>query len=94
MTTQAEVDTLTEEYKKYIDRLRFQWRQRPENQSHSKDVYEVMNERDRAEVHAIVRSWSIYVIPFAEAWWREQGFECIWPDDDSEPMKVRELATI
>ncbi len=93
MTTQAEVDALNEEYKKYIDRISFEWRQRPENRSYSKDVYEVMSESDRAVVHAIVKRWPAYVAPFAEAWWRERGFECIWPDNDSEPMKVRKLAT-
>lgn len=94
MTTQSEVDALTEEYRAYIDRLHFEWKQRPENQSRSKDVYEVMSERDRAIVHAIMNSWSAYVTPFAEAWWKERWYEVRWPDDDSKPMQVRNLAAV
>jgi hypothetical protein len=94
MTTQSEVDLLNIEYKKYIDDLRSKWRQRPENQSRSKDVYEVMSEYDRAIVHAIMNRWPAYITPFAEAWWRERGYEVRWPDSDSEPMQVRKLETV
>ncbi len=32
--------------------------------------------------------------PVAEAWWKERGYGCVWPEDDSEPMKVYELETV
>ena len=89
--TQAEIEILFGEHEVFISRLRARWL--AQNRSRSRDVYEVMNTRDRQEVHDIIERWVRYVTPLAEAWWRERGYEVVWPSDDSEPMQVFKLET-
>ena len=87
--TQAEIDALDAEYKSYIKELRSTWLAR--NRVRSKNVYEVMSEEEREKVHQCIGSWKRYITPLSEAWWQERGFGVMWPDDDSEPMKVHKL---
>ncbi|HTR18667.1 MAG TPA: hypothetical protein VMH91_01640 [Candidatus Paceibacterota bacterium] len=80
---------LQEEYRQYIEGLQRPWC--AENRSRSRDVYEVMSERDRAEVHGIMAHWARYITPFAEAWWKERGYSIVWPDDNSKPEQYCKL---
>jgi hypothetical protein len=83
---QTEVDALNTEYAEYIARLRRNWL--AQNRSTSRDVYEVMNDRDREEVKGIISRWVKYITPLAEKWWKEHGYSVVWPKNDSEPMQV------
>ena len=87
---QTKFDSLNKEYETYISKLKAEWH-RNNKPPQSRDVYEVMNREDREKVAWYIREWSIYITPFAEAWWKERGYGVIWPDDDSKPMKVYEL---
>ena len=87
--TQAEIDALNAEYETYIRQLRNDWL--TQNRVNSKDVYEVMRPEEREKVHQRINQWKRYVTPLAEAWWKKRGYGVIWPDDDSEPMKVHIL---
>ncbi len=89
---QVEVEALNTEYKVYIQGLWANWLS--ENRMRSQNVYEVMDSREREEVRRRVRQWEVYVTPFAEAWWKERGYEVCWPDDSSKPMLVRKLEVI
>jgi hypothetical protein len=88
---QTEVDVLNIEYKAYIEKLKREWRS--ENYVRSNNVYEVMDSREREGVHARINQWARYITPFAETWWKERGYEVLWPDDSSKPMLVRKLKT-
>lgn len=50
-----------------------------------------MDSYEREEVQRRIRQWQMYITPFAEAWWKERGYEVFWPDDSSKPMQVRKL---
>lgn len=91
---QKEVDSLTAEYKIYINKLKFDWRS--ENKPPEfKDVYEVLRPHEREKIADHIALWSRYVTPIAEAWWKERGYGIVWPDDDkSELMQVYVLADI
>jgi len=89
MDNQAEFMALDAEYRKYVGKLQAAWIAR--NRSTSRDVLEVMSPRDREEVDNIIARWGRYITPLAEAWWRERGYEVIWPDDNSKPVQFRKL---
>lgn len=82
-------NALREEYCRYIEGLQRPWL--AENRSRSKDVYPVMSERDRAEVHSIMARWATYITPLAENWWKERGYGIIWPDDNTKPEQYYKL---
>ena len=69
MDSAASVDTdleiLREQFKAYVDQLKKEWLQN--NRSKSQDVFEVMNPTDRHEVERIIKQWSKYIEPLAEA---------------------------
>ena len=88
-TIQGEVHALYLEFKAYIKALQIDWLR--ENRPESRDVYEVMSNHDRREVHNCIRRWEEYVTPIAEAWWRERGYGVVWPDDNSQAMQVYRL---
>jgi hypothetical protein len=88
---QSEVDALDKEYREYVERLRIPWLF--ENRVRSKNVYEVMDEEERKEVHERMAAWSRYITPLAEAWWKKRGYGIIWPDDDSKPVQLYKLGT-
>ena len=83
---------LDNEYREYIGKLKTSWLSI--NQVESKRVYEVMYPHEQAEVQGKISAWSRYITPLAEAWWKERGYGCVWPEDDSESMKVYELDTV
>lgn len=80
---------LRKEYWRYIEGLRRPWF--AANRSRSKDVFEVMSKRDRAEVHDIMARWEQYISPLAEAWWKEHGYGIVWPDDNTKPEQYYKL---
>lgn len=82
-------DTLMEEFLRYIESLYRPWY--VQNRSRSRDVYEVMSERDRAEVHAIAARWTSYVTPLAVDWWKEHGYGVILSGDNSKADQYYEL---
>jgi hypothetical protein len=88
-TTPIEIDALNVEYEAYIRGLRVDWL--AQNRPQSKDVLEVMRPEERAKVDKCIDRWGRYITPLAEAWWEERGFGVVWPDDDSQPMKVYRL---
>lgn len=87
--TQAEIDALFAEHKAYIDDLKRKWL--AQNRMDSKDVYEVMRPQEREEVHRRIAQWGRYITPIAEAWWEERGYGVVWPEDNSETMRVFRL---
>lgn len=94
---QAEFDALDKEFREYVNKLKTDWlAKNPANVARDifgvqKDVYEVMNQRDRDRVHAVIAQWGRYITPIAEAWWKERGYAVVWPDDDSKPVKYYKL---
>jgi hypothetical protein len=77
------------EFRTYVEELKRKWT--VGKRVDSKEVYEVMNARDRERVDNIIDAWGRYITPFAEAWWKERGYGVVWPDDNSEPMQVVKL---
>lgn len=96
---QAKFDALDKEYRGHINKLKADWlAKNPARVTRDifgvqKDVYEVMCPHDRAEVHGVIARWKDYITPIAEAWWKERGYAVVWPNDDSEPMKLYKLET-
>lgn len=88
-SAQDEFDALSKEFEKYINELKRKWLS--QNRIDSRDVYEVMSQTQRAEVHRRIAQWSSYITPLAEAWWKERGYGVTWPADDSKPMLIRKL---
>jgi len=88
-TIETEVIALNREYRKYIEGVRAKWLR--ENRPESRDVYEVMSNHDRREVHNCIRRWEEHVTPIAEEWWRKRGYGIVWPDDNSQPTQVYKL---
>lgn len=88
--TQLEVDSLSVEYRSYIDKLEIAWKKENKPPSFT-DVYEVLRPDQREEIDQYISNWAKYITPFAEAWWKVRGFGVIWPDDDSKPMQLYEL---
>ena len=82
-------DALNHAYTEYIEDLKRKWLST--NRMDSKDVYEVMRPEQQQEVKRRITEWSSYIAPLAEAWWKNHGFEVVWPEDNSHPMKVRKL---
>jgi len=87
--TQREVTNLNKEYEHYITKLKREWLS--ENRPQTTELYELMDEEERGKVHACMRNWSSYITPLAEKWWKERGYGCIWPEDDSKPMQIYKL---
>jgi len=86
------VQVLAKQYEKYIKKEKAKWLS--ENNKPYRPfepVYEVMNNRQRQRVHEKLDSLKNYVTTLTEAWWRERGYECQWPKEDSEPMGVRPI---
>lgn len=83
---------LDNEYRLHIGKLKTSWLST--NQVESKRVYEVMYQHEQAEVQGKISAWSRYIKPLAEDWWKERGYGVVWPEDDSQPMKVYELETV
>ncbi len=90
--TRSEINFLNAEYESYISKLRVDWL--AQNRVNSKDVYEVMSPVEQNKVHQYIDQWSKYVTPLAEAWWKQRGYGVIWPDNNSETMKVHRLEAV
>jgi hypothetical protein len=91
VTTIAEktsIAVLELEYKSYVDTLRAAWIR--ENYVRSKDVYEVMSEMDRARVNQRMRAWDRYITPLVEKWWEDRGYVLVWPENDTDPVLIKE----
>lgn len=88
----SEWPVLCSEYDEYIRKLRNVWLAR--KRSYFNDVYEVMNPQQRAQVQKVIDDWATYITPLAEAWWRERGYEIIWPEDNSEPTTFRKIEVV
>lgn len=86
---QAEVTELNNKFEKYIGELKRKWIAK--NRIHSRNVLEVMDPMERAEVERRIDAWGTYITPFAEAWWKERGYIVIWPQDNSRPMQVKKI---
>jgi len=91
VATQTDLGALWQEFRAYVESLQRSWAAR--NRVHSKDVYEVMRPKERAEVDACIAGWARHITPLAEAWWKERGYGVVWPDDNAQPMQLTKLET-
>lgn len=82
---------LNEEFITYVEQLRREWLAK--NRPHTINVWEVMHPFEREQVEQCRADWGKYITPLAEAWWRERGYGVMWPNDNSQPMKVYKLET-
>jgi hypothetical protein len=78
------------EFYQYVETLRKEWLLK--NQGYPGKVYETMSPKEQAEVQDKIMAWREYITPLAEAWWQERGYELFWPEDDSTPVQLFELA--
>ena len=85
--TQLEVDSLSVEYRSYIDKLEIAWKKENKPPSFT-DVYEVLRPDQREEINQYMSNWAKYITPLTEAWWKVRGMGVQWPDDDSKPMQL------
>lgn len=88
-STQSKIRKLNNEYRTYIEGIKRKWT--AENRVQSNRVYETMYPSERAEVQRRIEQWGRYITPIAEAWWKERGYGCIWPKNNSDPMQVYQL---
>ena len=90
-TTSApnELKDLLREFREHVETLKREWLHR--NRIDSKEVYEVMRPEERVSVNTRIRAWERYITPLSETWWKERGYNVIWPDDNSKPMQIQKL---
>lgn len=75
-------NALHAEYEAHMRELKSQWMRQNNTIRNHPDCYEVMRDRDRAEVHGVMRSYDAYITPIAEKWWKDRGWTIKWPTDD------------
>jgi len=79
---EAQFRVLHTEYEAHMKELRSQWMRQNNTMINHPDCYEVMRDRDREEVHAIMRRYEAYITPIAEKWWKDRGFTLHWPTEE------------
>jgi len=85
-------DALNEEYNEYVQKLKQEWLMK--NPVSSDRVYETMDRHEMDEVEKKRVQWDHYIRPLVEAWWKERGYEIIWPDESSKKVKIRKIYTV
>jgi hypothetical protein len=94
---QKEFQAYNLEYTEYIGQLKSEWLSKNRRRSNGfggSDLYETMSEQEREKVHNTMDQWPKYITPFAEAWWKERGYGVIWPENNSETMKLYLLDSV
>lgn len=86
---ELDIQELFKQHRAYVEDLQRRWL--VGKRSTSKDVFEVMRPKEREQVYQTIRNWEVYITPIAEAWWRERGYGVIWPEKNSDPMRVYKL---
>jgi hypothetical protein len=89
MAVQKDRETLSEEYKEYIQKVKADWF--PSNKPKINGLYELMSADQHKQVENFRKRWADYITPLAEAWWKKHGYGCVWPEDDSDPMQIYKL---
>jgi hypothetical protein len=89
ISEQETLVALFKEHKTYIEDIKRKWL--VGKRSKSDDVYEVMRPEEQEEVHRTMSDWERYITPIAETWWKERGYEVVWPESNSDPMSVRKI---
>ena len=90
--TQAEIDTLNEEYKNFIERSKKRWMRDNNRPPREWRLYE-LDAEERQRVDGVIRNWEHYVTPVAERWWKRRGFGIRWPEKSSDPCQIYKLET-
>ncbi len=90
--TQAEIGTLNEDYKNFIERSKSRWL-RNNNRPPKQWVLYELDAQERARIDGIIRSWEQYITPLAERWWGRHGLGIRWPEKSSDPCQIYRLET-
>lgn len=86
----AELITLNEEFKNFIEQLRSRWLRENNHPPKHWRLYE-LDEEERKRVDGVIRRWEEYVTPIAEQWWKQRGYGIIWPEKSSDPCHIYKL---
>lgn len=83
----VQFDALHAEYVQHMENLKRNWLLLNNTIHNHPDCYEVMRDKDRAEVDGILRSFDVYITPIAEKWWKDRGWTIQWPANNSDPCQ-------
>ncbi len=87
---EAEINALSQEYKAHIEGLQKAWLRENNHRPKHHTLYE-LDPREQERVDFVIKRWSEYITPIAEAWWKERGFGIIWPKGSSQPCQIFKL---
>ncbi len=81
---------LEAEFIPHIEDVRRKWMQENNRIPMGAGLYE-LDPQEQNRVKWVIAAWERYITPIAEAWWRERGYEIIWPEQSSDPCTYRKL---
>jgi hypothetical protein len=84
---EAQFHVLQAEYTEHMESLKHAWLRENNTMRGHPECYEVMRDKDRQQVHSVMRSYHSYITPIAEKWWKDHGWTIHWPKDNSDPCQ-------